>query len=89
MLQTFVHAITNIIHGIVLGVFIPLPGVLLALLVPDWGYVVIEYPQFLCFPKNLHFLYHSTILPYNILLAIGVSLLVIMFWKLHKVRIKC
>ena len=64
-----------------------MPGVLLALLVPDWGYVVTEFPPFICIPQNLKFVYCSVTLPLNILLAIGVSLLVLMFWKVHKVII--
>ena len=71
----------------ILGFFIPIPGVLLALLVPDWGYVVYEFPPFLCSSQNQNLLYYSSNLPINILIAIGVSLFVLMFWKLHKVRI--
>ena len=72
---------------VILGIFIPLPGVLLALSVPDWGYVVNEFPPFLCSPQNLNLWYYSANFPVNILIAIGVSLFVVMFWKLHKVRI--
>ena len=70
-----------------LGIFIPIPGVLLALSLPDWGYVVHQFPPFLCTPQNQMFWYYSAILPLNILIAIGVSLFVLMLWKLHKVRI--
>ena len=69
-----------------LGIFIPIPGVLLALSIPDWGYAVHGFPPFLCSPKNLNLWYYSGNLPLNILLAIGVTLFVLMFWKLHKVR---
>ena len=72
---------------VILGIFIPLPGVLLALSVPDWGYVVNEFPPFLCSPQNQNLWYYSATLPLNILIAIGVSLFVLMFWKLHKVRV--
>ena len=68
-----------------LGIFIPIPGVLLALLVPGWGYVVHEFPPFSCSTQNLNLWYYSANLPLNILVAIGVSLFVLMFWKLHKV----
>ena len=71
----------------ILGIFIPIPGVLLALLISDWGYIVNEFPPSLCTPKGLQLWYYSTHLPINVLLAIGVSLFVLMFWKLHKVII--
>ena len=71
----------------ILGVFIPIPGVLLALLVPEWNYVINDFPPFLCSPKNLNLWYYTMNLPINILVAIGVSLLILIFWKLHKVRI--
>ena len=71
----------------ILGIFIPIPGVLLALLVPDWGYVVNEFPPFLCFSQNLYLSYYLVNFPLNILSAVGVFLHVLMFWKLHKVRI--
>ena len=72
---------------VILGIFIPIPGVLLALLVPNWGYIVNAFPAFLCSSQNLHLSYYSANLPQNILTSIGVCLLVIIFWKLHKVII--
>ena len=71
----------------ILGIFIPLPGVLLAFFVPDWGYVVNQFPPLLCSTQNLNLTYYSLTLPLNVLLAIGTSLFVLMFWKLHKVII--
>ena len=85
MTQLISHICSCLI--LILGIFVPIPGVLLALSVPHWGYVVYEFPPFLCIPQNQKFWYYSAKLPINILLPIGVSLFVIMFWKLHKVRI--
>ena len=70
----------------ILGIFIPIPGLLLALLVPDWGYIVNQYPPFTCTSQNANFWYYTAILPLNILLAIGASLFVFIFWTIHKVR---
>ena len=69
-----------------LGIFIPIPGLLLAFLVPDWGYIVNQYPPFVCSSQNSNFWYYTAMLPLNILLAIGASLFVFMFWAIHKVR---
>ena len=69
-----------------LGIFVPLPGVLLAFVVPDWGYVVYEFPPFLCSPQNQNLWYYSANLPLNIVIAIGVILFVLMFRKLNKVK---
>ena len=71
----------------ILGVLIPIPGVLLALLVPEWNYVINDFPPFLCSPQILNLWYYTMNLPINILVAIGVSLLILIFWKLHKVII--
>ena len=67
----------------ILGVFFPVVGVLLAHSIPDWGYVDSD---FLCLPLNANLWYYSITLPLNILLAIGISLFILTFWKLHKVR---
>ena len=67
--------------------FIPIPGVMLALLVPDWSYVVNNFPQFLCSLQNQNLSYYSSNLLINILIGIGVLLFVLKFWKLHKVII--
>ena len=71
----------------ILGIFIPLPGVLLTFIVPEWSYVINQFPPLLCSSQNINLLYYSLNLPLNILLAFGVSLFVVMLWKLHKVRI--
>ena len=75
-----------VIFTFILGIFIPIPGLLLALLVPDWGYIVNQYPPFICSPQNPNFWYYTAMLPLNVLLAIGASLFVVMFWTIHKVR---
>ena len=46
-----------------------------------------DFPPFSCSPQNLNLLYYTMNLPINILVAIGVSLLILIFWKLHKVII--
>ncbi|XP_019850175.1 PREDICTED: uncharacterized protein LOC109580971 [Amphimedon queenslandica] len=76
----FIHIVL-----LILGVTFPVPGVLLALLVKDWGsYALYSMPTYFCVPRNSNLRYYSLIFPLNILLAIGVCCLVLVFWRLQK-----
>lgn len=67
------------------ALLLPLPAVI-STLAKD-GYRINRFPPILCSPRNSDLFYYPTMLVMNILLAVGVALLIITFWKVHKVQI--
>ena len=68
---------------VIAGLLIPVPGVM-ATAFTD-GYTINRFPPLLCSSSNTDAGYYSVFLIMNILLAIGISMLIFMFWKVHKV----
>ena len=76
---------TKYIHGICL-----IAAVLLPLISPmashlKDGFVIGSFPPFFCVGNNNAVSFYTLLLPLNILLGVGTSLLVLMFWRLHMV----
>lgn len=74
------------VHGICLII-----GLLLPLISPianyfKGGFVIANFPPFFCVGREADVTFYVHILPINIILGIGTSLLVLIFWKLHKVN---
>lgn len=78
--QKYAHVVL-----VVLCLFVPLPGVI-ATLVTD-GYAINRFPPLLCGSTNPKVQYYSLWLVINILVAVGITLVTLMFWKVHKVYI--
>ena len=70
---------------VIAGLLIPLPGVIATTLTD--GYTITRFPPILCGTRNSDAGYYSVFLIMNILLAVGISMLIIMFWIVHKVCI--
>ena len=74
--------------------YIHLTCVVLALLLPlvpaltnafKGGYTMVRYPPIICNGSDAGANFYSLILPINIILGIGTNLLIVIFWKIHKV----
>ena len=46
------------------------------------GYAILRFPTILCFVRNVNVTFYAYVLPLSIILATGVSLIVIIFWIL-------
>ena len=46
------------------------------------GYVISRFPTILCFARNVNVTFYAFVLPLNIILATGMSVIVIIFWVL-------
>jgi len=65
------------------GVLIPFVGVVAAL--TTGGYALNRFPPLFCGAVNPDVQYYSVWLVINILVAIAITMIVLMFWKVHKV----
>ena len=74
--------------------YIHLTYVVLALLLPlvpvfmnafKGGYTMGRNPPILCTGSDAGANFYSLVLPINIILGIGTNLLIVIFWKIHKV----
>ena len=70
---------------IFLGILLPLPAVVVTLADRNFSYTINAFPPLLCVSRSADLTYYSAILVVNVLLAIGVSLFIPMFWVVHKV----
>ncbi|XP_019850181.1 PREDICTED: uncharacterized protein LOC109580977 [Amphimedon queenslandica] len=78
----FIHIVL-----LILGILIPIPGVLLALTVKKYkSYTLFTFPSYVCVPRNGELQYYSLLLPLDVLLGIGLFCLVLILWRLHKHR---
>ena len=46
------------------------------------GYVISRFPTILCFARNVNVTFYAFVLPLSIILATGMTLIVIIFWVL-------
>ena len=74
--------------------YIHLTCVVLALVLPlvpvlanefKGGYTMSRFPPILCIGTNADATLYSLVLPLDIILGVGLNLLIIIFWKIHKV----
>jgi hypothetical protein len=49
------------------------------------GYGVIRFPPILCMATNSDIVYYGIVLPINIIMMVGITLLTVIFWTIHKV----
>ena len=66
------------------GVLIPCIGVAAAL--ATGGYTLNRFPPLFCGAVNPDVQYYSVWLVINILVAVAITMIVLMFWKVHKVH---
>ena len=77
---------TKYIHGICLIAALLLPLISpIASHMKD-GFVIRDFPPYFCVGRNRAVTYYTLLFPLNVLLGVGTSLLVLMFWRLHMVQ---
>ena len=62
-----------------------LPCIPVAVVFGTGGFINARFPPSLCISKSADAAFFSLVLPVSILIASGVSLLLAVFWTLHKV----
>ena len=80
---------TKYIHVImvVLALLIPLIPVITSEI--KGGYTMTRFPTILCTGSDKDVTFYTMVLPITIILGIGTSILVFIFWKIHTVRKLC
>ena len=68
---------------VVLGLILPLVPVIATLTTSGFG--INRFPPILCFGANLNATFYTTIFPIMLFLQVGITLLVVSFWTVHKV----
>ena len=69
----------------VIGFSVPVPAIIVALVEEDYKYTLGGFPPFICVSKSSDLWFYSANLVIDVLLAVASSLLIIVFWKVHKV----
>ena len=78
--QNYIHAAL-----VALGLLVPIPGIVATLVTS--GYTMNHFPPLLCSTKNPNAQYYSLWIEINLLFAVGITLIIVMFWLVHKVFI--
>ena len=64
---------------------VPLPVTVATLTMENYGYGIVGFPPITCFPINTDLNFYATVIIIDIILVIGIPLLIILAWSLHKV----
>ena len=67
------------------GLVIPVPAVIVSLSVEEYNYKLNRFPPFLC-TSNAAMWFYSIIFIIDVLVGIGVYLLFVVFWIIHRVN---
>ena len=71
---------------VIVGLVLPALPVIVTFTTGDpSGFGLTRFPPILCTGLQKNATFYSLVLPINILMAIGIPLLVIIFWIIHKV----
>ena len=76
--QKYIHAAL-----VVVGLLVPIPGVVANLATS--GFTRNSFPPLFCGTKNPNAQYYSLWIEINLLFAVGITLIIVMFWLVHKV----
>ena len=52
------------------------------------GFVLIRFPPILCVGRDADVSFYTLVLPINLILGVGTSLLIYLLWKVHQVSFK-
>ena len=69
----------------VLGLVLPLMTITNSLI--DGGFTITRFPPILCSPKSADAIFFTFILPIDLIIGVGTTLLIVIVWKLHMVII--
>lgn len=64
---------------------VPLPAVLMASTIPEYKYSLAYFPPMLCITRNVNLWFFSTMLVMDVLGIVHMSMLILVFWIVHKV----
>ena len=67
------------------GLVIPVPAVIISLSVQEYNYKLNRFPPFVC-SSNASMGFYSIIFIIDVLVGIGVYLLFVVFWIIHRVN---
>ena len=67
------------------GLLVPLPGVIVALTGDSQLYAIGNFPPLFCVPSNEVLVFYSFMFIFNLSLMVGIPILIVLFWILHKV----
>ena len=67
------------------GLMVPLPVTVATLTMENYGYVIVGSPPIACAPVNTDLHFYTMVIITNIIVVIGIPLLIIVAWSLHKV----
>ena len=73
------------IHALCVAASLLVPIAPIAATFATNGFSMAQFPPFFCYPKNGTVMYYSLVLPFAILLVIGIAMLAAVIWKIHKV----
>ena len=76
----YIH-VTCLIAALLLSVISPMANHL------KGGFVIIDFPPFFCDGRDTDVTFYGHLFPITIILGVGTSLLVLIFWRLHMVNI--
>ena len=65
---------------------VPLPAMVAALTMEEYGHTLSNFPPFYCGPANSDLFFYSVVLLNDIYITIGIPMLIIAAWSLHKVE---
>ena len=83
---TNIHS-TKYLHGISLITVLLLPLISPIILHIKDGFVMAFFPPFFCVARDVTWKFYTHQIPIIIFLGVGISLLVLIFWRLHMVCI--
>ena len=72
-------------YSLCIGLLMPLPGVIASLTMENYGQAIANIPPVFCGPANIQLVFYSLVLFNNIIVVIGIPMLIIVAWYLHKV----
>ena len=75
------------VHVILICLGVTFPAVHVAVTFGVGEFTITRFPPIVCLPNNEDATFYSIVLPVSILMATGVSLLVVVFYELLKVRL--
>ena len=74
------------IHGLTLSLAICLPAISVAVVFGTGGFIAGTFPPVLCVSQSANAGFYALVLPISIIIPSGVSLLLVVFWNIHKVH---
>ena len=91
--QTSLHSVSRlymsqffiIVLPFCIGLLIPLPGVIATLTMENYGHAILNSPPLFCGPASNDVAFYSVVLLINIFMVVGLPMLIIVIWSLHKV----